>query len=390
MTWRLRVYPAAVVAVLGAVVVLSVVEGTGTAGSDEHLGGDYPAFYAAGTIARDGAWDRLYDEEHQQALQVGLVDDSGGFLYFAYPPAVAAGYGLLAALEYRWSYLVHTLMMGAALWGAVLLARPLIGRAGECPLATFAVALISFPVFRAVTGGQNTALTLLLTVGAARFDRDRRPIAAGAVAGLLLYKPQFGVVLLVLFIIRRRWLSAASAAVVGAALWVVGAALMGAGWVSEWWSQAVAFSKIDAEVNSKNLVSLVGAFGHVLGGVGEVIGWGLSGLLVIVLFVFWRRTGDRDASMLFALGTAAAVLVLPRPLFYEAGLALFVAALVGARQHRLSWVAGGAVLTWGRPVSGDLGSLLLMLLVVGAVAWALITEWPSIRREELSGVGSGA
>jgi hypothetical protein len=62
-SWRLNVYPAAVLAVLVGVVTLTVLAGTGTLSDGKHLGGDYPAFYAAGTIAADGDWDRLDEAE---------------------------------------------------------------------------------------------------------------------------------------------------------------------------------------------------------------------------------------------------------------------------------------------------------------------------------------
>jgi hypothetical protein len=141
--WRLQVYPAAVIAAVAGVVVLSALQGSGTSGEGKHLGADYPVFYAAGAIAADGAWDRLYDDEAQQAAQAGLVDDSGGFLYFAYPPPVAAACGLFSQIAYRWSYLLHTALMGLALWGAVRMARPFIPAVRRYPLAAFGVTLIS-------------------------------------------------------------------------------------------------------------------------------------------------------------------------------------------------------------------------------------------------------
>ena len=356
---------------LAGVVLLSAASGTGTSGEDKHLGGDYPAFYAAGSIAADGDWSHLYEDETQQRAQEGLVDDSGGFLYFAYPPPVAGAYSLLARIEYRWSYVLHTVLMGLALWGAVRAAGRMIPAVGRQPFAAFAVALVSYPLFRAVTGGQNTALTLLLVVSAARYDRDSRPLPAGLMVGLLLYKPQFAAGLIVLLAIRKRWLSVAVSAVVGGTMWAFSAAVMGTDWLSVWWPRAAEFSSVDAAVNSSNLISLAGALGHVAGGAGEVIGWFLAALLAIALVWFWSRRRELDPALFYELAVAAAVLVLPRPLFYEAGLALFVAGLA-AGPRTVRWVALGAVATWVQPVSGGAGSSLpLTLLVAAAVLWAL-------------------
>jgi len=369
-SWRLNVYPAAIVAVLAGVVVLTVLAGTGTSSDGKHLGGDYPAFYAAGTIAADGDWDRLYEAEAQQQAQLGLVDDEGGFLYFAYPPPVAATYGLLSRLDYRWSYLLHTILMGMALWGAVRLARPVVPVAARNPTRVFAVALVSYPLFRAVTGGQNTALTLLLLVGAARFDAEDRSIVSGLCVGLMLYTPQFAVGLIVLMLVRKRWTVAATALGVGAGMWVWSAALLRSNWFSVWWSKAVDVSRIDANVNSSNLISFAGSLEHVAGSAGEVLGWGLLGLLVAAVVALWWKRRDLDPTMFFGLAAGVAVLVLPRPLFYEAGLVLSLAVLA-AKQGEMRWVAFGALGTWAAAVTGDAGAFPVTVLAAATMVWAV-------------------
>ena len=381
--WRLRVYPVAIIVALAAAVVLAAAADTGTGGPDKRLGGDYPAFYAAGEIALDGDWDHLYDARTQQSAQSGLVDDSEGFLYFAYPPPVAAVYAPLAGLTYRWSYLAHTLLMALALWGAIAMARPMVPLVDRFPVAAFAGALLTYPLFRAVTGGQNTALTLLLIVAAARFEREGRLGAAGIAVGLMLYKPQFGVVFLALLIARRQWKSAASASVVGGVMWAVSALLLGADWVSGWWSQAAEFARLNADVNAPNLVSLPGALGHVFGTAGDVVGWLGAAVLVAGLLVIWWRLSDTDSRAIYALTAAVAVLVLPQPLFYEAGLVFFLGAVVVRNHARAGLVlAGTAAATWVQPISGSLGSLPLTLVLAAFTVWAGSLLWIEFKHAE--------
>lgn len=369
--WRLRAYPAAALLALAAVIVLAVTAGLGTGGEEGRLGGDYPAFYAAGQLARDGEWGSLYDQKSQQEAQKGLIDDEGGFLYFAYPPPVAAAYAPLAGLEYRWSYLVHTLLMAAALGGAVALARPLFPLVDRHPTAAYAAALGVYPMLRAVVGGQNTALTLLLIVAAARLEAAARPLASGAVVGLLLYKPQFGVVFLAFLAVRRRWSSLASAGVVAAGLWVVSAALLGATWLGDWWSQASNFADINAEANAANFVSLPGALGHLLGTGGAVLGWALSVPLAAGLVGLWWLDRDADAAPSYALTAAGAVLFLPQPLFYEAGLLSLLAAVTIHRRPGTGRIlALAALATWIHPLSRSLGSFVLLLIVLAITVWA--------------------
>jgi hypothetical protein len=374
--WRMRVYPVAIIVALAATVVLAATANTGTGGPDRRLGGDYPAFYAAGEIARNGDWDHLYDAGTQQAAQSGLLDDAEGFLYFAYPPPVAAVYAPLAGLAYRWSYLAHTLLMALALWGAIAMARPMVPLVDRFPVAAFAGALLTYPLFRAVTGGQNTALTLLLVVAAARFEREGRLGAAGIAVGLMLYKPQFGVVFLVLLIVRRQWKSVASASVVAGAMWAVSAVLIGADWVNGWWSQAAEFARLNADVNAPNVVSLPGALGHVLGTAGDVVGWLGAAVLVGGLVALWWRVPGADPRAIYAFTAAVAVLALPQPLFYEAGLVVFLGALVVGRHARSGLVlAGTGAAVWIQPISGSLGSLPLTLVVAAFTIWAGSLLW---------------
>jgi hypothetical protein len=151
-------------------------------------------------------------------------------------------------------------------------------------------------------------------------------VLAGLLIGIMLYKPQFALGLIVLFLLQKRWISAATAVAVGGAFWAWSAVLMGLNWMSIWWPRAVEVSVIDAKANGSNPVSFVGALGHAGGCAGKLIGWGLSGLLALALAILWRNRRDLDPAAFYGLAGAASVFVLPRPLFYEAGLAPFVAA----------------------------------------------------------------
>ncbi len=166
--WRLQVYPLAIIFALALAVTLGAVATADSSAPAETLGGDYPAFYGAGQIASAGDWDSLYDFDRQVEAQAGLHPTSDGAVarFYAYPPQVAAVYQPLAGLDYHWSYLLHTMVMALLLWSSVLLVRPMIPRLrGRVALAV-AAALLFWPMFRAVTGGSNTALTVLLVAAA--------------------------------------------------------------------------------------------------------------------------------------------------------------------------------------------------------------------------------
>ncbi len=373
LAWRLRVYPAVILTVLAAVVVVLVVTADDGAALSGRLGGDYPAFYGAGRIAADGDWSHLYEASRQQQAQGTLVDGSGGYLYFAYPPFVAAGYRLLAGLSYRWSYLVHTALMVVALWGAIVLWRRYLPfRIGTA--AALAGALLFYPLLRAVPGGQNTALTMLLVAAVARLDEEGHEIWAGVAASLLLAKPQFGVPLLALLVVGRRWRMVTAGLGGAGLLYLAGAALAGFAWVGEWWRSANAFLEIDAGVNSANLISWQGVLEHLAGGaIGAVLGWGLALLTAALAALFWLRHPHASPGVRYSVALAAIVLAAPHTMYYDGGVLLFPLVLLAPTAGRAGWVAAAALgaVSWGQLAADGLGWSPVFLVAVVVGGWAV-------------------
>lgn len=373
--WRLRVYPLAILATLAIALVVATVR-YDVNDPASRLGGDYPSFYGAGSIVAAGDWDELYDPERQQSEQAGLIDDEGGYLYFSYPPFVAAGYGLLARLGYQWSFLVHTVLMMLALAGAAWALSPWLGRTALPLGAVLIITLAFYPVFTSVLGGQNTALSLLLFALAARCDHDDRPYVAGLVASLLLFKPQFGVVVLPLLLVARRWRVLAGWGVGTAFLAAVSTALMGVGWVGDWWTQARAFSEQNVVANGPNFISLPGFLENLWGagsGPAQVIGYGLGVVVALAVAWEWWRHPSREALWRWGLAAGAAMALAPQTLFYDAGLLLLaMVALVPAWRRPAVVVVVLAGLSWLQIAKGALGWSPLGPLALAGLAFLLI------------------
>ena len=106
------------------------------------------------------------------------------------------------------------------------------GAARLCrPSASTPLALLAFPAFLVNAGhGQNGFLSAAL-IGAGALILDRRPVVAGLLFGLLVFKPQLALMIPFALIAGRRWttfvvtaataaaLSAASYAIWGEAVW---------------------------------------------------------------------------------------------------------------------------------------------------------------------------
>ena len=322
--------PGALLVTIVLVMVLGALAGST---EDGQLGGDFPAFFAAGDIVAESGYDNLYDPEVQRAAQDGLIANEGGYLFFAYPPFVATGYSWLNPLGYRGAYLAQMGLMALAALASVLLIRPMSELVNRYWVAVLAGVFLFQPVLASVIGGQNTTLTMLLFVAAARAEWSGRDILAGVAVGLLIYKPQYGVPLALLTLVSARWRVAAGVGLTWAGAYLAGAAALGLGWVGPWWEQATAFRDINAGVNGHLFVSLPGYVEHLTGiggGAGRLLGLGIGGIGLLGIAWVWRRwTGD--PLIRYAVAASGLILIAPQSLFYEAGLAAVTILLLTSR-----------------------------------------------------------
>jgi alpha-1,2-mannosyltransferase len=318
-----RRFAVALLAALAISFVATLASGEGADTAAGRLGGDYPAFYAAGRIAADGDLDEVNDLARLEREQADFfpADEDEGFLTWAYPPHVALLYRPLAALPYRPSYAVHTALMVVAFVAAVRLLRPLVPWIAGASLPAIALGLAAWPMFRGIGAGQNTALTLLLLVGAWRASAASRDGLAGVLLGLLLFKPQLAVLAVALWAVTRRWRAVLAFAAVAAATWALTAAFAGAGWVSRWVEDVRAYDSTE-DVNAHNHVSLPEA-AHAAFELSAV-GWALAVAVGAATAWRWFRTRQVD----LALAVPAILLCAAHAVFYDVGLTVLTAAVL--------------------------------------------------------------
>ena len=192
------------------------------------LGHDFVPFYAAGQLVREGHHHDLYDLHALRAAEQRIARDAGieldnGFGPFWNPPFYALPFAALSTLPYRFALLVWTLLNFGALTAAVLLLRRLLPLDadwrtwGLIPLFL----LVSMPLIQALTHGQNTFGSLLLLCVVVAAWRARRATLAGAILGLLAYKPQLAAIVALVLVIDLGWKALAGMAVAGAALLLI-------------------------------------------------------------------------------------------------------------------------------------------------------------------------
>jgi hypothetical protein len=340
-------------------------------------------------LLEQGRVDDLYSPAAQQEVQLELFgDEDDGYMAFAYMPHVAAVYTPLAALDYRTSYAVHSLLMVAAFVASLWLLRPRIGLLHSHFPVVLAASLLSVPMFMAIGGGQNTAITMLLFATVWRAIGDDNEWLAGLAGALLLFRPQYAIPLMGLLLLGRYWRAVGWAAAGTALTWLANAAILGTDWVTTWLDGVAPFLDETADANSANAISLLGVARAVFGydsTVATLVGG--SGALVVVGALCWLWVKPHDLDTRMAITAVGVLLLSPHALFYDAGLLTFTL-LVLADRRLVSMRTVGAIwlIAALHPLKELAGVTPVAVATVATfvIAWrALVTDSPATDQDRV-------
>lgn len=251
---RIRLVAAAVLIASAAGFAFLVVTAHG--GVDRQgrpLGTDFSNVYAAGTYVLEGKSDIPFDPPRQYAREQDIFGKTTPFYGWHYPPYFLFVAGALAELPYGVALTVWqagTLGLYLLMIWAIFYPSPRMrgegrdegasppgsdSRSGSLDPHRFAqpnppravgrgdllLLALAYPAVLINIGhGQNGFLTAALIGGALLF-LDRRPIFAGILIGLLVYKPQFGLMIPLALIAGGYWRTFAAAVATVAALTLV-------------------------------------------------------------------------------------------------------------------------------------------------------------------------
>ena len=337
------------------------------------IGGDLPSFYAGARIVGSGRFALLYDAAAQEEAETDLLLGARGRLPFPYPPYVALAYVPLTWLPFKAAYAIHTIAMAWCAAASLVLLRRVIPAVDNAFLPICAATLTFYPLFRAVLGGQNTALSLLLGTGAAVLLASGRDFTAGLAIGLWLFKPQLAIPVggVLLLRARRTRRYVAGVAIVAALLYLLAVPIGGWQWPVWWWHEgAMRFTVDDLALESWNGVS----FNEIATQYGVTpFNWIAAALAVsCAIWLALRRDVPILAVAAFAMLTA--VLIVPHALYYDGGLAVLALIVSAAsRPSLLPAVAAIWALAWLQPLRAQLPVppvTVAILLSMTLVAWA--------------------
>jgi hypothetical protein len=332
-------------------------------GASDELREDFAAFYAAGTMLRDGdAW-AIYHPEIVSDVEERILQRPAGRgtgLAFMNPPFVAGLVEPLTELSYGKAQAVWFGVSALAVAASLALLRPELRKMGRTRAAMFTLAALgSFPVYASLLYGQLSPLVLLSWAGFYRLSSSGRYGTAGLVLAGSLIKPQLAFVPVVYLIATRRWRALGGLAGGAAALAIVSVALAGLRTTFVDYPAMLAHSvgwRSEFGMNRVNMFGWNSFLTRVIPADEQSLTLALTVVLslatvVLALFV-WRRQGNlADGSRPMLALAAATILASPHMHKHDLQILLVPVALLAAYRPDAAGLLVPALLLFLLPVA---------------------------------------
>jgi len=276
---------------------------TSTGGVDlqgRPLGTDFSNVYAAGTYADEGNAAAAFDPPRQFSREQEIFGADTQFYGWHYPPFFLFVAAPLALLPYG---LALAVWQAATLLLYLLTIRTIIAPLREARAISDSLWLLLALAFPAVLinigHGQNGFLTAAL-MGSALVLLDRKPVLAGILFGLLVYKPQYGLMIPVALAASARWKTFAAAAATVVVLAVVITLVFGASIWSAFLASTEFTRSVVLEQGNTGWYKIQSVFAWArMWGASITIAYALQGLATIAagiaVFRLWRSAAPFPA-----------------------------------------------------------------------------------------------
>lgn len=319
----MKYYPLAILVAILLAVLIAVLTARNGAIVSGRLGGDFPAFYTAGKLVVQGESHSIYDPERMLSEQQRVIP-SGGYLSFVNPPHFAYFYALFGVLPFNFAFLVHFLFLVFLLAHVVKALISIKNIDASVFFFVLVASLTYYPLLKSVLGGQNSVISLFLLFSVWKFVYSGREWLAGICLGLLLYKPQFAIPFIGLFLLAGYWRVAISGIFCGICI-VFSTVVFLKHDLLDWLTFVLAFSQRDADVNKLNSISFLGVVEAISGGINNEMSLSLAVLgtviVVISISVLWYRgKAKRNLNELMAAACPAVLLIPEHVMYYDLSL----------------------------------------------------------------------
>jgi len=190
-------------------------------------------------------------------------------------------------------------------------------------------------------------------------------------AAAMLFKPQFGVLVILVLVVARRWRATAWAIGGAAALFGAGVVVAGSNWLKTWLEAVTAFGDENLQVNGELMVSMVGWIQNQFG--TDPWTYVLAGGLLMALGIpiAIGLVTKRWTEIPWYAVAPLVVLAAPSALYYDTAMLLVTIAVAAAwfAGIRTGIAAAAVVVSWTQIAAGSLGwsPLFIPLVVIAAM-----------------------
>src|SRR6267154_6653464 len=189
---------------------------------------DFRHLYTAGYMVRVGHAVDVYDYTLYEKFQNELVGPAQGALPFNHLAYEALFYAPFSLLNYRHAYLAFLAANIIILAASIRMLRELFSPLTQVwPYLPIAIVVCFLPVAMALIEGQDSLILLALFAAAIAAECAREDLEAGVLVGLTLFKFQYAIPMVLLFLVWKRWrfltgFALSGLAVVGISVWLTG------------------------------------------------------------------------------------------------------------------------------------------------------------------------
>jgi len=311
------------------------------------LGTDFSNVYAAGKYVLEGRPAAPFSPPLQYEKEQSIFGADTPFYGWHYPPVFLTLAAALALLPYFAALALWQLAtLPLYLWNVVGIARD--NRA-------FLPALAFPAVFINLAHGQNGFLTAAL-LGGGMLLVDRTPVLAGVLLGLLVYKPQFALVVPLVLAVSARWRVFWSAA----ATVILACAATYAAYGATAWSaffESLAFTRtVVLEEGGTGFYKIQSAFAAVRLWGGPIwLAYSVQAGVTLVVAFYLIRIWRNESALAFKAAAliAGAVLITPYSLDYDLviiGPAIAFLAAYGLQRGFLPYEKSALAFCWIAPL----------------------------------------
>jgi alpha-1,2-mannosyltransferase len=334
------------------------------------LGRDFLNFWMGGRSVFGGGPAAWFDAGTYNAALRDMLGAPYPEHFWSYPPHL---------LLFIWPFGLMPYLPAYIAWCAIGVALYLFACSGAIARKHLVFLAVAPGIAVCIFFGQNGFYTAALLIGGL-FCLDRRPVLAGVLFGILTIKPQLGLLLPVVLVLERRWVTIASAVATLTVLVAATAMLFGWNVWIEFWQKVVPQQQWLTAHGGGLLFEMVSSvyYGGRLVHLPQSVDWVLQGITTALAFAavawcYWRR---RDPALSLALFVTATFLVTPYILNYDMVAFGFVVALLRERDDNTLADHWLLLAVWSLPVTMMIAAAgFIPLAPIVLIAFAVRLVW---------------